>query len=157
MPSPDRRRSMAGAIVAAAAAVALIGGIAAAILLFERLPDGPVDVAWDRAACAHCRMHVGEPAFAAQLQLKDGQVLNFDDPGCLFRHLRGVDASQIHAVWFHHHREDRWISRERVAFVEASPTPMGYGLGAVDASTPGAVPPDEAARRAAAMGEVRER
>lgn len=149
MASPSRRRSKAGAVAIALLAVLVVGGLAAVVLRLEQLPSGPSPVAWDRAACGHCRMHVGEPAFAAQLQLKDGQVLDFDDPGCLFRHLAGVEAEKVHAVWFRHHREDRWLSREQVAFVEVSPTPMGFGLGAVDASSPGAIAFDEAARRTA--------
>jgi hypothetical protein len=96
------------------------------------LPDGPTPVEWDHDACAKCGMHVGEPAFAAQVQLRDGRTLHYDDPGCL---LLDDDATgpAVHAVWFRHHREDRWIRGDRVGFVPASPTPMGFGLGAVDA------------------------
>ena len=52
----------------------------------QRLPSGPVLIVWDREACAECHMHVGEPRFAAQLQTEEGDVLNFDDPGCLLRY-----------------------------------------------------------------------
>ncbi|MCP3142062.1 hypothetical protein [Pyxidicoccus xibeiensis] len=117
----------------------MVGGLGAALAWTERLPDGPVEVLWDREACAHCRMHVGEPSFAAQLQLADGRVLHFDDPGCLLRY-EAERPLDVHAAWFHHSREARWLPRERTGFVPASPTPMGYGLGAVEVGTPGVMP-----------------
>lgn len=118
----------------------VVGGLALAVSWTERLPEGPAPVAWDREACAHCRMHVGEPAFAAQLQLQDGRVLHFDDPGCLLRY-EAEEHPRVHAAWFHHVREDRWIPGGGVAFVPVGPTPMGYGVGAVEAGVPGARAP----------------
>ncbi|MBI4815901.1 MAG: nitrous oxide reductase accessory protein NosL [Deltaproteobacteria bacterium] len=114
--------------------VGLTGGFGWLLVRAQALPTAVVPVVWDKEACAQCRMHVGEPAFAGQIQVKDGRVLNFDDPGCLIdwmtRH-----SDPIHAVYFHHFKDDRWISKEITRFVEASPTPMSYGLGAVDGST----------------------
>ncbi|MEI8258540.1 MAG: hypothetical protein WCJ30_22940, partial [Deltaproteobacteria bacterium] len=103
---------------------------------------------WDRAACAHCHMHVGDAHYAAQLQTTDGDVLNFDDPGCLFLYVRDVHPS-AHAVYFHHSSEDRWLRRDAVGFVPAERTPMGFGLAAVARGARGAFDADEAARRVA--------
>lgn len=128
-------------------AVAIVGGaVAYSVMASAKLPDGPVDIVWDKAACAACGMHVGEPPFAAQLTTKDGHTHAFDDPGCLFLY---VDESHpdVHAIWFRHHREDRWIARDSVAFVPAEATPMGFGLGAVDGATPGALDFDAARRQ----------
>ncbi len=104
---------------------------------------GPAPIAWDKEPCAHCAMHVGEPAFAAQLQTRDEQVLDFDDPGCLFSYLaeRHPDVS---AIYFHHFSEDRWLTAEEVAFLHRSPTPMGHGLVAVARGTPGSISLEEA-------------
>jgi copper chaperone NosL len=102
-------------------------------------PDGPQPIAWDREACAHCRMLISDPAFAAQLHLADGGVESFDDPGCLLARLDAQQA-RVHALWFRHLREDRWLPGDRVAFVRVAPTPMDFGLGAVDPDTPGAIP-----------------
>lgn len=101
------------------------------------LPDGPVPVIWDKSPCAECRMHVGDPAFAAQLQTAAGEVLDFDDPGCLIRYRERAQPA-VHAVWFHDVREDRWHRESEAAFVQAEPSPMGFGYGAVAAGTPGA-------------------
>jgi hypothetical protein len=101
----------------------------------QRLADGPEPIAWDRAACAHCRMLIGEPAFAAQLQLGDGQVLDFDDPGCLLRRLAD-ERGPVHAVWFRHAHADRWLRADQVAFRRGARTPMGWGLEAVALDEP---------------------
>jgi hypothetical protein len=121
-----------------AAGLLAVVGLGFTVAWTERPPEGPVQVVWDRAACAHCRMHVGEPGFAAQLQTKDGRVLFFDDPGCLLRYEDEVHP-EVHAVYFHHVSEDRWLPREGTAFVQADPTPMGYGLGAVETGTSGSI------------------
>ncbi len=94
------------------------------------LANGPVDVIWDRETCAHCRMHVGDPRFAAQLQTTSGEVLNFDDAGCLLQRL-AVASDDVHAVYFHAQHEDAWIPAEEVRFISGQSTPMGFGLGAV--------------------------
>ena len=42
------------------------------------LSDGPVPIVWDSQVCAHCKMHVGDPRFAAQLHTTEGDVMSFD-------------------------------------------------------------------------------
>lgn len=130
------------------AAGALAVAVAAAVLVSGRPPEGPVAVDWDGARCARCGMLVSEPSFAGQLHLEDGSVQHFDDPGCLLLQRQDLDASEIHAAWLHHVEEERWIRLERSAFVPVSHSPMGYGLGAVEAgSEPGALSPEEALAR----------
>jgi copper chaperone NosL len=128
----------------------VLGAVAAAItwsvVASAKLPVGPADVVWDKAACAACGMHVGEPPFAAQATTKDGRVHAFDDPGCLFL-WQEEQRPELHSVFFRHHREDRWIARDRVGFVAVTPTPMGFGFGAVDANTPGAIDLDTCRQR----------
>jgi hypothetical protein len=148
---PRRRSKGWGVPVGIGALVLALGAFSWLLLQAQALPDGPAPVVWDKTPCAHCRMHVGEPAFAAQLQLKDGRVLDFDDPGCLFLWLDGhphdAAPSAVHAMYFHHKSEDRWLPRAQVGFVPMSPSPMGFGLAAVDASTAGALGlPDAIAR-----------
>jgi hypothetical protein len=122
--------------------VAVLGAVGAAIgfavLASTTLPDGPVEVVWDKAACAHCSMHLGEPAFAAQLTTTAGQTLFFDDPGCLFEHVAAA-RPDVHATWFRHLREERWLPAAAAGFVAVDHSPMGFGLGAVDAGAPGAM------------------
>ena len=150
-----RREVRWGLPVGVAIAVVMASGFIWLLGRAQTLPSSVVPIAWDKEACAHCRMHVGEKGFAAQLQLTDGRVLNFDDPGCLFSWL-GAHGDPVHATWLHHRTDDRWLSRDQVKFVEASPTPMGFGLAAVDASTRLAMGWDQAAAKVhATQGSAR--
>lgn len=102
-------------------------------------PSGPVEPAWDRVACTRCHMLLSDPAFAAQLHTENGEVLFFDDPGCLLLHR--ADAPDPRAkAWFHDSKSERWLSDAEVGFVPADETPMGHGLAAVErAGTPNAL------------------
>ena len=139
----SRRGVVAGARrLAHAAAVALV-------VIACQPAEGPQPIAYDRQSCAHCHMLISEPRFAAQLHTEDGAVESFDDPGCLLEAI-DVGSPAVRALWFHHVREDRWLDGAHVAFEDAGQTPMGYGLGAVDAGTAGAVSLDEARARVTA-------
>ncbi len=99
------------------------------------LPEGPVPVVWDGEVCAHCKMHVGDPRFAAQLQTTEGDTLNFDDPGCLFDYLRSHEVS-VHALYFRNYDGDAWLTESEVGFLPVGNSPMGYGIRAVPKETP---------------------
>lgn len=108
--------------------------------------DGPAPIAFDRTPCAHCGMLVGDPRFAAQLRTPEGDVLAFDDPGCLLRwRLEHPDASG--AAWYHDVHEDRWLRESEAAFVSVPDSPMGFEIGAVPANSPGAFGLAEASER----------
>lgn len=130
----DRRR----------AAVLVIALLAAC----RSVPDAPTAIAYDREACAHCRMLIGDPRFAAQLVTTDGDVLDFDDPGCALAYLAEVHP-KVHRLWFRDAARDRWIAAGEVRFVRGAETPMGSGLSATDASTPGGLDLDHATAIAA--------
>jgi hypothetical protein len=136
-------------LLGGAAALLVAAGLYAALRWAQAPLEGPAPVAYDRASCTRCRMLIGEPAYAAQIEWSSGDVSLFDDPGCLLLYL-DEHPDEVRAIWFHHVREDRWIPGDKVAFEPASPTPMGYGLGAVDAGTPGAFSRAEALARARA-------
>ena len=53
----------------------------------------------------------------------------------------------VHAIWFRHLHEPRWLPLDGVAFAAVEPTPMGFGLGAVDPGTPLAIGLDVARAR----------
>jgi hypothetical protein len=134
---PERVKKL---LLVGASLLVLTGAVAAIVwsLTPAPPPSGPVPIVWDKTACAQCRMHIGEPPFAAQLQTSDGRVLDFDDPGCLFE-LIAAQQPGIAQIYFHHSEQERWLSREEVGFVLRTPTPMGYGLAAVERTRPGAL------------------
>ena len=125
----ERRRALRG--VAAA-----VGIVALALVLWRAAapPAGPVEPAWDRVACARCRMLVSDPAFAAQLHTRAGEVLFFDDPGCLLLY-RAEPRAEAAAVWFHDAAGGGWLAEADVRFVPAPETPMGHGFAAVAAAS----------------------
>ena len=127
-----------GLILAGAGVLALVGIALWAIVGSRTPPAGPVLVAWDRQPCAHCAMHLGEPAFAVQLHTADGDVLFFDDPGCYFTYV-AAHLTVVHATWFHDLREDRWLPESAIGLLPVATSPMGWGLGAVEAGTAGAL------------------
>jgi copper chaperone NosL len=125
-------------VVLVLALAAVAGFVAAIVLRGHPVPDGPVDIVWNREPCAHCHMLVGEPAFAAEIVTTDGDVIVFDDPGCLVRYLE-EHTPPVHRIWFHDSTRDHWLSAQEVGFVPGAATPMNYGLAAVPAATPGAI------------------
>lgn len=151
-----RRRRLLPVVIIAGVAVAVL---ADAVRRAESLPNGPQDVVWDHTQCAECRMSVSERAWAAQVQMQDGRVLDFDDCGCLFR-FTAREITPVHAVYYRHLSEDRWLAEAEAAFIETGPSPMGYDLGAMPVGTPGAEPAatvraaHEAIVRAAAGGDA---
>lgn len=132
--------------------VGLAGGLGLLALRFLAPPAGPARVAWDRVACAHCRMLLSEPRFAAQLVRERGETLFFDDPGCLVR-WRAEHPQEAGAAWFHDSRSERWLAEAETAFVGGEVTPMGYGFAAVPRESRAAGAIDPAALRAALEGE----
>jgi hypothetical protein len=133
-----------GAVCAGAAAVVAL--VSWQVCEGQRLPQGPVAVAWDKEPCAHCHMQLSEPRFAVQLQTAAGDVLNFDDPGCFLSYAE-QERPQIHEVWFHHGRDERWLRRSEVGFVEVPATPMNFGLAAVERNQSGALSYEQARQR----------
>ena len=120
----------------------LVIGFVVAVVTIVRynqveLPEGAAPVVWDQEVCGHCKMHVGDPRFAAQLQTEAGDVLSFDDPGCMFDYLSEHDAA-VHALYFRNHLADGWLSEAEAGFLPVDDSPMGYGIRAVPADTPGA-------------------
>ena len=130
---------MSKTVVKALLIVLALGAAVVAFVRFNQvtLPEGAVPVVWDGEVCGHCKMHVGDPRFAAQLQTANGEVLNFDDPGCLFDYLASHDAP-VHALYFRNHAADGWLAQSDAGFIPVEDSPMGYGLAAVPKETEGA-------------------
>ncbi len=119
-------------------ALAVVFIIGFAVRRAQALPEGPQLVGWDREGCAECHMLIGDKHFAAQLQTATGEVLNFDDPGCLMTYI-AEQHSQIHALYFRDSKSDEWLTSEQAGFVLTAQSPMGYGLACVRKSAPGAL------------------
>lgn len=109
-----------------------------------RDPNAPPRIQYDHEACDHCGMLISDPAFAAALTTPDAVTFSFDDPGCLFSYVVAHPAKYTH-LWFSD--GTTWYNEATVAFVTGATTPMGSGLQAVPAGTPGAISVGEASNR----------
>lgn len=134
----NRSRSMIEIAIAAVVVAAIVAGFAALIQHAQSLPNSVQPVIWDKESCAECKMAIGDPSFAAQLQTKDGRVLDFDDPGCLITYVNDRRPI-IHAIYFHLYRQNEWLDKDRTGFISRVRSPMGFDLAATRKETPGAI------------------
>lgn len=140
---PNRRRAVFAGSIMILVVGAIVAGLAALIHDAQALPNSVRPVIWDKESCAECRMAIGDPSFAAQLQTNDGRTLNFDDPGCLITYV--IDRRpEIHAVYFHLYKKNEWLDLDRTGFVLGERSPMGFDLSATLKETPGAISWDRA-------------
>jgi copper chaperone NosL len=90
----------------------------------------PVSVNEAADTCAACGMTVRNNGFAAELLNRDGQVLKFDDAGCLLRYF-GEHPELKKAFAFVQDRNTReWVPATEAFYVTSAedPTPMGSGI-----------------------------
>lgn len=118
--------------------LALGAGVALAVKYFQSPYQGPRPVVWDKQVCSGCGMSISDRGFAAQLHAHDGQVFDFDDPGCLFIHVLDKQTD-VRAMYFHAMTAEDWLSADDVGFVPTDRSPMDFGWGAVPRNTPGAI------------------
>lgn len=87
--------------------------------------DEAVDV------CAECNMSVQDNSFAAQLVNQGGEVLKFDDIGCLAQYLNGRD-SESGKAYVRDFPSLEWVTLEESHFIHSTEltTPMNYGFAA---------------------------
>lgn len=101
--------------------------------------------------CAHCRMTIADPRFAAQLQTRQGRVYGFDAVECLARFVQGNDLDDGARFWVYSYLPpERRIEAPKAFFLasEGLPSPMGGGLSAYASQT------DADAQQAAHGGRV---
>lgn len=114
--------------------------ICAALLLAACSGDpgsGPVEVKWDRDACARCNMVLSDRQHSAQVRYTPAegsrsQVHKFDDLGCA---VLWLDQQPWHAapgveIWVTAHDSGQWIDARSAHYAPGKQTSMQYGLGA---------------------------
>ncbi|HLG05746.1 MAG TPA: nitrous oxide reductase accessory protein NosL [Gemmatimonadales bacterium] len=62
---------------------------------------GPRQLVLGTETCSQCHMTLADPRFAAELVLRTGKALPFDDPGCLATFLTegSVPRERVHSLW----------------------------------------------------------
>jgi copper chaperone NosL len=116
---------------------ALRRGLTLALLLAACGEPGPVPIAWGERECDYCHMTAVQPQYAAQLVLRTGKVLVFDDPGCLASFVRegSVAAEAVHSMWLNDFLapDAPPLRVEEAIFVRSDSlrTPMNHGVAAL--------------------------
>ena len=108
-------------------------------------PDGkPVTFKPQNVTCPQCHMPLKSLTDSAQIIMKEGTVLVFDDPGCM---VIWMDAHKIDPktlkMWVYTRDTHRWIEAQKAHYSQTDPTPMGYGFGAYEKEAKDRLPFDQ--------------
>lgn len=119
----------------------VIGALIAFILLLashactRRVDQSPREINFDRNTCALCLMGLADPKYSAQSINTRGDVVWFDDLGCLIFWIEKPDWEKFegeNAVSYIADSETgEWLKVEEAWYTYGKQTPMGYGYSAI--------------------------
>lgn len=126
-PRPGGQSAIGKIAIIGAIVVAAI--IAVMVALRSSPSGGPVAIEYGRDMCAECRMHLSEKGFAAQVREPSGEVLKYDDIGCLLEAIRKKGGG-IPEGWVEDHGSGAWVPLKQAVLVRGGDikTPMNYGV-----------------------------
>ena len=87
--------------------------------------DAPAEPVWGKEPCAHCKMLVSQPRYAAQVA-SDGERYFFDDIGCMVLWLDAHKPAE--RAWVHDATGKTWLDARTARYVGGARTPMDFGL-----------------------------
>lgn len=91
----------------------------------------PVEIMPEADECARCRMAVQSDRFSGEWLAANGDVLKFDDLGCMVAYVKGAgpDAPPPKGAFVHDFASGAWLPLEKAHLVRTRfETPMRYGL-----------------------------
>ncbi len=97
----------------------------------------PRKINYDRDVCAQCLMGIAEQKWAVQAINNNGDVLWFDDIGCLNEYMKSDAWKKFKGngkvkIWVgDSENEGKWLDAEKAYYTFGKHTPMGYGYSAV--------------------------
>ncbi len=93
------------------------------------------EINYDRDICVNCLMGLAEKGYTAQAVNEYGEVLWFDDLGCLVEYAKTDDwkkwGGENAKAWIGDCETDEWIDAYKAFYRYGDRTPMGYGYGAL--------------------------
>lgn len=119
-------------------AAALLAGCKRA----AELPEGMVEIKYDRDTCVRCSMVISDRRFAAQLSGgPKQQSYKFDDIGCVVHWLEQQAWGKDPAVriWVADSQNQSWLDARKAWYVGGKASPMGYNFAAVRGNVAGAL------------------
>ncbi|WP_436376656.1 nitrous oxide reductase accessory protein NosL [Cytobacillus sp. BC1816] len=93
----------------------------------------PAVIKQNRDSCDNCNMGIIELESAAQLILKSGKPVLFDDIGCMIQYIQ-TENPEYDAAFVHDYLSSEWISFESSSFIQNGhiESPMSYGIAAFE-------------------------
>ncbi|MCS0674039.1 nitrous oxide reductase accessory protein NosL [Cytobacillus firmus] len=93
----------------------------------------PAEIKQNRDSCNNCNMGIAELQSAAQLILKSGEPVLFDDIGCMTQYIQ-TENPEYDAAFVHDYHSREWISFEASSFIQNGhiESPMSYGIAAFE-------------------------
>jgi len=93
------------------------------------------EINYDRDICVNCLMGLAEKEYTAQAINEYGEVLWFDDLGCLVEYAKTEDwkkwGCESAKAWIGDCETGEWIDAYKAFYRYGDRTPMGYGYGAL--------------------------
>ncbi len=112
----------------------LIAVMSLASACFRNRDQGPREINFDRDICATCLMGLAERNFTAQSVNTHGDVVWFDDLGCLVKYMETDDWEKFDGKdaisYIADSKTGEWINVNDAWFTFGDHTPMGYGYSA---------------------------
>ena len=97
----------------------------------------PRKINYDRDVCAQCLMGIAEQQYAVQAINSNGDVLWFDDIGCLNEYMKGdkwkkfTEGGKVQIWVGDAEHKGQWLDAEKAYYRYGDHTPMGYGYSAI--------------------------
>ncbi len=123
----------------------------------KTLPEGRVDIKWDRDACVRCSMIISDRRFAVQLRGgPKNEAFKFDDIGCATLWLKKKGWSEAGMrIWVMDSSDmkgERWLDARSARYVSGKTSPMGYNFAAVALPQPGSLEFEDVRQHVLAKG-----
>ena len=90
----------------------------------------PRDIKPETDVCNICNMSITHVDYAAQVVLKNGDTVVFDDLGCLMEYISENGEEKIGAGYIRDMNSSEWLHIEEAVYVYSKDywTPMNYGV-----------------------------
>ncbi|MBU8878315.1 nitrous oxide reductase accessory protein NosL [Bacillus sp. FJAT-29790] len=115
--------------------LALIAAVVFSLTGCSAAASGPVDIQKNQENCDSCNMGIMDLDSAAQIVLKNGKPLLFDDIGCMIEYLQ-ENNPQYEGAFVHDFDTKKWIDLDSSVFIQDQKieSPMSYGIAAFSTS-----------------------
>ena len=109
--------------------IALLGVVGGVVFLWPSQRTGAEPINYGRDVCGHCRMHLSQAGFAAELRDRDGTLTKYDDIGCMLQAMVALHH-EVPEAWVEDHDSGGFLPllSARLVRSERIETPMGYGI-----------------------------